>query len=230
MVTRNQAEAVKSSFRPSCRLCSALVEEEDLSADFLGVTATGVTRDVAVLSDRTPLVPGHLLIVSRRHCRSVGTLGSRQSVESFITALNGIRDRYESGGLCVVAFEHGPRRYGEAGSCIDHAHVHLVPCTKEVSVNDIPFSQFLRSVGLIDWRRMHELDSLRLLSTHVSYLWIQDTFGVSAVTVVGVNDCVPSQSLRRWCAELLGVESWDWRSKLGYAPSGTLPGRSGPFG
>lgn len=221
MVSANEVESPASALRLSCRLCCALDEETDLADELLGIDIDGAMGDVVVLSDYAPLVPGHLLIVSRGHHKSVGSLGSRQRIESVTTVLNGIRERYESSGLYVIAFEHGPYRYGEAGSCIDHAHVHVVPCAKEVSLNDVFFSPVLRSVGLIDWRRLDEIDSLRLLASHVSYLWIQDTARESVVTVVGAMDFVPSQTLRRWCAELLGLRSWDWRSELSQSSRGT---------
>jgi hypothetical protein len=95
----------------------------------------------------------------------------------------------------------------------------VVPCAKEVSICDVFYSPFLRSVGLIDWRRMVDVGALSLLSTHLSYLWIQDSSRESVVTVVGAKDFVPSQTLRRWCAEVLDLRSWDWRAKLGQGAS-----------
>jgi diadenosine tetraphosphate (Ap4A) HIT family hydrolase len=215
MVSKNSVETASLLLRPSCRLCFALDEEPDLFDDFLDNSYSDAAREVAVLSDYTPLVPGHLLIVSRGHHKSVGSLGSSRSIESVAAVLNCIRNRYESSGLYVIAFEHGPHRYGEAGSCIDHAHVHVVPCAKEVYVTDISLSPFLRSVGLGDWRRLEDFNSLRRLASKVSYLWIQDTSRNSAITVVGEKCFLPSQALRCWCAEVLNLGHWDWRSNLG---------------
>lgn len=208
------AESRYSGSNLSCRLCIFLPEEEDLSDEFLSVPVARDVPHLRVVSDLAPLVTGHVLIATRPHYLSAGHLANREEVLALSRTLRAVRTKYEAQGQHVLAFEHGPRTPGDAGSCVDHLHVHVLPVEREISIAEAVFSPFFRRIGLVDWRRLHDLDNLRALKRHASYLWIQDTSGEFFVTVVGGSDQVPSQALRRWCAEALRLDEWDWRLKL----------------
>jgi diadenosine tetraphosphate (Ap4A) HIT family hydrolase len=194
-----------------CRLCKAQEVEAEVSSFFIDHRDKGAPTELVVVEDLSPLVTGHVLIVTRGHYRAVGELETGERVDEVAAYIESVRAKYEEQGVYVVAFEHGPRRAREAGSCIDHAHVHVVPCARRVSVTNVVSSPLLMSIGLSDWRRMEQLRDVRALYQHVSYLWIQDTSRTFSVTVTSA-DSIPSQALRRWCAEALNLRDWDWRS------------------
>jgi len=198
-----------TNHRYSCRLCFGLDSEPELSDCLINPKVLINSAKLAIVEDLVPLVAGHLLIVTRAHQPAIGGLPTEeiQDVETYVKVL---RAEYEERGQSVVTFEHGSKGPGEAGSCIDHAHVHIVPSTRQITATNIVASPFLKSAGLTDWRSMRGLNDLTQLYRYMSYLWIQDSSGAFAVTVTTDGRSVPCQALRRWCAEALGLAEWDW--------------------
>ena len=193
----------------SCRLCIGLDNEPELSDRFIESHSSIKSDKLAIVEDLAPLVAGHLLIVTRAHYRAIGGLSAAEirDVEAYVSAL---RAEHEKRGQSVAAFEHGSRGSGEAGSCIDHAHVHIVPSARQITTTDIVASPFLNGAGLSDWRSMRRLSDLAPLYRYMSYLWIQDSSGAFSVTVMNDGRSVPCQALRRWYAEVMGLAEWDW--------------------
>src|SRR4051812_36246748 len=76
------------------------------------------------------LVPGHLLVCPLEHVPSLGALDAQtfDSVMRLSTDLEAALAR-EFGANSLV-FEHGPGTKSAAGSCVDHAHLHIVPMTE----------------------------------------------------------------------------------------------------
>jgi len=159
--------------------------------------------------DRFPLVVGHRLLVTRSHQLSIGQSPTRCQQE-----LRNELERISQDGD-FVAFEHGPLRPGSAGSCVDHAHVHV-----------LPFHPALTAVGLVrwpgfavhglEWRRAVGVADLAALGTKVPYLWYRDADGSEYVAVCGTAHPVPSQFMRRWVGERIGSSDWNWRTRRSY--------------
>lgn len=78
-----------------------------------------------LLPDIAPLSSMHCLLIPRAHADSM--LGGME-VEVLAEAVDRARDLYEAAGLSLMVFEHGDCGSGAArSSCIDHAHLHLIP-------------------------------------------------------------------------------------------------------
>jgi diadenosine tetraphosphate (Ap4A) HIT family hydrolase len=215
MVSRiSPARSYRRGSSLTCRLCVHLPDETDLAATFFEAPTRVKSRHFVVVPDLAPLASGHVLIATLQHYLSVGHLESHEKVVELTHILDVVRAKYEARGQHVLAFEHGPMIPGGAGSCIDHLHVHVLPVKREISIVEATSSPFFRHVDLVDWRRLDDLSSLRSLQRYASYLWIQDTTGDFFVTVAGSGGGVPPQALRRWCAEILMLDAWDWRIEL----------------
>lgn len=84
---------------------------------------------VFVMVDCAPIVPGHLLIVSEGHDRSLAA--ADLEVVEVVRALASTIDEQLSPlvGTSYVFFEHGPSAdLSETGGCgIDHLHLHALP-------------------------------------------------------------------------------------------------------
>jgi hypothetical protein len=101
--------------------------------------------------------------------------------------------------------EHGAmNRCQRGGSCIDHAHLHLMPLAADL----YPILSERFSFG--------ELGSIselrRFKDAQTSYLYYQRE-GLRSHGV-GLSQDVPSQLLRRIACQALGEpELWDWRDR-----------------
>ncbi|MCW2900534.1 MAG: hypothetical protein JWO67_2799 [Streptosporangiaceae bacterium] len=84
--------------------------------------------DFYVVPDLAPVVEGHLLLVSMAHWTCAGAFPGRlwRAALRWRDDLGEIyREAYGTAGIVVL--EHGPASPQGAGSCIDHAHWHLLP-------------------------------------------------------------------------------------------------------
>ncbi len=78
------------------------------------------------------LVPGWLLIISKKHHANLASL-SKVEVQDFLHARDITKDLLQRTFGMPLFFEHGPcLKQQNAGSCIDHAHYHAVPWPKDL--------------------------------------------------------------------------------------------------
>lgn len=146
-------------------------------------------------------VPGYLLLLPAQHFQSFASLGESAFLDA-LRVIQSLRDRmYPIFGEAVL-FEHGSHGTQPGGACLDHAHLHLVPCRRPARLLD----------GLPDSIRLRRTSDL-LEYSQQPYLFAQDS-GQAGVVIP--NPQVRSQYLRRRLAEVLDVtERWDWAAYLG---------------
>jgi diadenosine tetraphosphate (Ap4A) HIT family hydrolase len=142
------------------------------------------------------LVAGYFLLVTRRHAPSFAHLeaGDWLRVESDVTRL--LRGLGQVFGEYLI-LEHGSCSTRPSGSCIDHAHLHLVPLAGQLR-------NALLDASEVEWKRCDGFKdvSSRRATGYVSLRigeerWISDSD-------------VPSQWLRRVIGRQLGTDAWDW--------------------
>ncbi|HSC20659.1 MAG TPA: HIT domain-containing protein [Solirubrobacterales bacterium] len=84
-------------------------------------------RGGAIVVDRSPMCPGHLLVVTLDHVSSSEDLG-REERAAFLRMVEEARDiAARIGGRPAIAIEHGRSPTCGDRSCSCHAHVHVVP-------------------------------------------------------------------------------------------------------
>ena len=148
---------------------------------------------------------GYTLIISKEHFLSYAYVPEHlfPELEAF---RDSVLDKLHS--ICehpITTMEHGALdRCQRGGSCIDHAHLHLMPLAPDL----YPVLSERFSFG--------ELGSIsevrRFKDAQVPYLYYQRE-GLRSHAVHLEQD-VPSQMLRRIACEALGEpELWDWRDK-----------------
>jgi diadenosine tetraphosphate (Ap4A) HIT family hydrolase len=146
---------------------------------------------------------GYTLIISKEHLLSYAYLP-----EHLFPELEAFRDSIidKLHKICqhpITIVEHGAmNRCQRGGSCIDHAHLHLMPLAADL----YPILSERFSFG--------ELGSIsevrRFKDAQTSYLYYQRE-GLRSHAVELLQD-VPSQLLRRIACQALGEpELWDWR-------------------
>src|SRR4051794_38088770 len=113
----------------SCVLCDELYGRDPLSARVRGERARPLVESehFVVLPDLRPITDGHVLIISRFHLSAFSGVPAAYSDElrGLIARARGLLRG--SGGDAGFLFEHGPGDGPHPGSCVDHAHLHLIP-------------------------------------------------------------------------------------------------------
>lgn len=144
---------------------------------------------------------GYSLVCSRRHVPNMAALSLAELRELELVA-RVIVDRLEAvSGHRVVSFEHGTCSNSGAGSCLDHAHLHLLPLPGPINPTVAPSPVYERIERLCDLQRFAERKD--------SYLYTDcgDNTGRAYV----IRDSLPGQYMRRLYCEHLGMpDSWDW--------------------
>lgn len=174
----------------------------------VGLTGAGSVlwgdSSVYIAPDLAPLMEGHLLMISAQHRSCFGACmpeldTATRCHQSLITRL--FLDVYRTPALFL---EHGPARRGEAGSCIDHAHLHCLPLGMGpmVQILEQRFGPS-RSATLKELRRLYD--------TGTSYLYVQQSMEEGRVYVA---DVAPSQFFRQAVASVASLSSWRWQTSF----------------
>ncbi|MEO9365072.1 MAG: hypothetical protein ABI341_03080 [Nitrososphaera sp.] len=148
-------------------------------------------------------IEGYSLIVTYEHEASLSFIKPEELrlIDDFKCQVRTLLKR--AYGCEITVFEHGCgvglRR--RAGSCIDHAHLHLVPLQVRLKG---------RLCSLFPWRRISGLAELpRFSGLPFGYLYLEEE---REHLLYELDRDVPSQLVRRVIADLTGQgELWDWR-------------------
>ncbi len=188
--------------RIDCRLCVAAKTKGKY----------GIENTVLFESDHFIVIPtigqfveGWLMVVSKQHVlcareHPYGELCELTDVLDYVSII--LREIYGE----VAIFEHGPSRHRDimAGCCVDHTHVHIVPCKDlDVLSTSLPFN--LKSKINIS-----ELGYFR--DDHNGYIILQDRLDNNRYSLYDVNAQIPNQYMRRLIGYIHGhSKTWDWR-------------------
>jgi len=152
-------------------------------------------------------IEGYCLICSNEHFIGMGDMPA--SLDSELEAilsktLDVISNHYSPR---VVVFEHGPRlRCNTGGSCLEHAHFHIVP----TGVDILGFlSKHFKPESIKGLERLREI--YRFVRN--SYLFLETQERKRFVFEV---QQVPSQYIRQIIAVGEGKNEWDWRKYPDY--------------
>jgi len=72
-----------------------------------------------------PVLPGHVLVISRRRCRRFTSLSAAEAADLWLTAqrVGAALERHLGGTSLTLAIQDGP----DAGQSVAHVHVHVLP-------------------------------------------------------------------------------------------------------
>jgi len=144
---------------------------------------------------------GYSLICSRRHVPNMAALSISELDELEVVAGVFSKRLEAMTGKRVVRFEHGTCSSTHAGSCLDHAHLHLLPMPADVDPAVTVRAACERVDRLRDLRRFAERES--------SYLYIESSATDRCAFVI--HESLPSQYMRRTYCDRLGMSDfWDW--------------------
>ena len=193
-----------------CAFCAEIAGSSDhnLFHDLLGPAIgddylLAQTDEFVVMPSIGALTPGYCLVLPRRHVPSFGHLPAELDGE-LDTLLATVRAGLSTElGMRVVMYEHGSMSTDRpAGSCADHAHLHVVAVPSDVDLRTPFESEF-------EVRALAGLGQLRgQVDRDTPYLFLDDGDGVRLATDAPT---VRSQYFRRELATQLGrPDAWDW--------------------
>ncbi|MEU5883977.1 HIT domain-containing protein [Spirillospora sp. NPDC047279] len=196
-----------------CVLCPPLRFRFNAMVDLPGEAAVlAADEHFFLMPDLAPIVDGHLLLVTVRHHECAGAFDPAMWARARAwrdRVARAYRAAYGSDDL--VLLEHGPGTAQGGGSCIDHAHWHLLPGSGGVRA-------VVTARGLPGEPASHETVRRRYRRRR-SYLLIEEC----GTATVHPGDGVPSQFLR-WAATVALAEGpWRWQETFG------LPGSRARF-
>jgi diadenosine tetraphosphate (Ap4A) HIT family hydrolase len=170
-----------------------LFSPEEVDSEFLLETDNFV-----VVADVAPVVEGHCLVVSRRHCGSMARMGAAGLAElvQLVDVVEGVLG--EPYGPCC-AFEHGSGDRRDTASCIEHAHMHIAPYSGDLR----GWSQYRDS--FVSVPGLHSLNSVE---GNLPYLF---TRSADRNVWLSMRQRVERQHWRRVLAVAAGVDLYDWR-------------------
>ncbi|MFA5832127.1 MAG: HIT domain-containing protein [Bacteroidota bacterium] len=147
-------------------------------------------------------VEGYLLIVSKSHIPSISHLSENQFTElmNVVTHLKQFMIDVYKGSVTI--FEHGIVNHSyNAGCCIDHAHLHMLPFDydlHEIISKEFPYAKINSIIDL----KQHLVDGM-------SYLYYHNCYGVDYTYYISKH--IESQYMRRKICERLNIsDEYDW--------------------
>ena len=150
------------------------------------------------------LVPGYVLIVSKKHVNSMCYLSSNER-HALDILIDKVSKLYKSEfGFYPTVFEHGADNNGinKSACCVLHAHMHVIPHE---------FSLFNEMHDSLNFSRVTSYLEFYSKCYDRSYLLYIHNDKVKYVRVFD-DEVSPSQIFRKWVAKDIGIEDqWDWR-------------------
>ncbi|MBN1125503.1 MAG: HIT domain-containing protein [Sedimentisphaerales bacterium] len=158
-----------------------------------------MTNSFVIFPALGPVVPGHVLVVSRDHHPSFASLSDVQLYEYEELADN-LFQKIPYANSQPLEGEHGATNTDTGGATVAHAHMHWFPTDAEI-VKSLQSCMKQRSfTGPINFLRSAEPNPYVFLRR-------QDTY-----SCLFTNGNIPSQLLRRLVSEATGSNEWDWHS------------------
>lgn len=143
-----------------------------------------------------PLVPGHVMVVSKAHHSSLASMG-RSAIAEYDRLAARLRRLSVWGSGLPLESEHGSTEADKAGSCVVHCHIHWLPGMGQ-------HLEFLSS----RLTRIRKTGTLYQLTANQPYIFLR---AGTTHQIFGAK-FVPSQVVRRLLCEVLNRDDTDWRS------------------
>lgn len=159
------------------------------------------------------IVEGYLIIVTKKHYLSMGHLPPSMYAELRWVSDQTSRVLQGVYGIDCIQFEHGPVGPSQSGgSCVNHAHLHVVPIDLDASVDIIPHLALMETVEIDEY----PASAQRMLTRNKSYLYIKPSEGNTNGAILVDATGLPSQYMRRIIAKIVGKpDEWDWAVFVG---------------
>jgi diadenosine tetraphosphate (Ap4A) HIT family hydrolase len=201
-------ERDSEGYRSDCEFCRELEFEQssftDIYKDSMKSRVIYRTPNFSIIPTIGQIVKGYSLIISNKHCASIGSLRQEESQELELLMKVLERAFLKAYNKQSIFFEHGvPCDDKNRGGCgITHLHLHAVPLNDNVDLlNEISKDfNFKKIQSFYELRDMIYHDNAYILYINQN----KEKF-------VAEQNNLPSQYMRCALAKIVGEELWDWR-------------------
>jgi diadenosine tetraphosphate (Ap4A) HIT family hydrolase len=188
-------------FFNNCRLCWAL---SPYGQKYISNFILYSTNNLVIIPALGSLLPGYLLLVSKRHELAMATL-DKEELFSLELQIDSILKRFIALSNNWIIFEQGSTKAdGLKGCCIEHMHLHFVPLKIDLA-NQLS-NRLSAPLEPID-----SLNGLKIICNEhpCNYIFIRNPDGKKFLLR---PEGYPSQFVRQLIAANLKLEqSWDWK-------------------
>lgn len=188
----------------SCRFCDlitnhVLADKQKLTPIY--DTIIYETSNFFVTPALGSLVPGYIMIISRKHIPSMAYV-SENEMDELLGIVKHFRDLItKKFNVSPILFEHGSAIdcFNKAANSIDHAHLHIVP------INMKKESEIIQNSHAFKIPCFEAVTSFR---DEPYFLYINE----NNQHYLSHDIVLPSQYMRKWIAKEIGNSlEWDWR-------------------
>lgn len=181
----------------SCDLCAAIVDSQNPEGQREPFnTPLAESARFVVLPSIGPLVPGHIMVVSREHYPNLASMG-REAIREYEDLARHLSELPIYDRATVLEAESGSVHGESAGGCIIHTHIQWIP---DFATHADIFDAVLRLV--------HRGSSLEdLISAPQPYILVRAA--LSDLRVYSPEG-LRSQAIRRALSARVGRDDWDW--------------------
>jgi diadenosine tetraphosphate (Ap4A) HIT family hydrolase len=153
---------------------------------------------IRVIADVSPIAAGHLLIIAKSHKNNFYSdlIDHSSEIRKIIRLFRAFCARDLSS--LAIAFEHGIATAADEenrSSCIDHAHVHLLPIGTHLSG-----AMIMKGEGVSDL----ESKFSQMIS---QYYFLSDTYSIDFLSA---SEIFGSQFFRKSIALMMSLPFWHW--------------------
>jgi len=181
-----------------CALCVAVADATGNGRPFLHNRKLMETESFIVLPSVGPLVPGHVMVVSKFHWHSLASMGPL-AIREYESLAARLRAAPILRAADPLEAEHGSTGEDKAGACVIHTHVHWVPGMGQF------WNEFKQRLSL---RR--ERDLLEVANNGGPYVFVR----AGAMQAIYEGQGLRSQTIRGILCDVLGREDTDWMQAL----------------
>ena len=181
-----------------CALCAAISDSARAGDPFLHNRRLLQTDRFVVLPSVGPLVPGHVMVLSRLHCHSLASMGAA-AIREYNELAAHLRAAPLLQGTDPLEAEHGSTSEDKAGACVIHTHVHWLP----------GMGRFCDELG----KRLSARPEASLEEVGMAggpYIFARAASSQRIFRALGL----PSQTIRRILCEITDRDDTDWRQAL----------------
>jgi diadenosine tetraphosphate (Ap4A) HIT family hydrolase len=180
----------------TCELCNAIMDSES-NPNKLYNTKLLENEEFIVLPCIGPIILGQVMIVSKLHYSNLASMGN-QDIEAYSRLINRIKKTNPLYNKELLEIEHGATETDNAGACIVHAHVHLVP---NFGKHEEVFDDKLEEIMITD--NIQEITKIKR-----SYILVRGMKGY--VRIYSATN-LPSQFVRRIIFGIVNRNDWNWQ-------------------
>jgi diadenosine tetraphosphate (Ap4A) HIT family hydrolase len=207
--------------KDTCMFCKQFVmnQNPDWITEIPGYTSHRLIfpnqpPNLAVCAPVGSFTPGYLLVLTRKHVLSFGELAPAEllHIQDFIEYL---RTRVTDAFGPAIVGEHGSGVEGQINTCqcVDHAHIHIIPCGSEEGADKVS-EMYVDRAG--PGTQLEGYDGLHSFGGN-PYLMLSHRKGSCVVYDGDSLQKFEKQFVRRAVAEVLGCfEEWNWREVKNY--------------